>query len=740
MLCCAVLHWLSRYGPAELAQVAWAGRWPGLRVAMPVLQGGDWYYVDGEKPSPLKEPEQKAENKPGHRPISSYQLPKWVYHPERVNRRIVINKEDYFGMAADGLRNFDLWNVAHVVGNDSNAHDWIGPTSLWPCGCFVPFLAIIAYLLMVLVLLLFTTLSLIAGLFFALPLSCGCCHLYSWKCSRAWNTDVYQKLIYFFYYFQHRGIKDPKASAEFMPVEGMAPRRVLEKQYLDYGLNIQVPKGAEDQFLEQYLSPKLLENFIEDRMHWLPRHEHWNEFGPDENPVDFVMNQLSAVYPHVYQEWLDKHSDEALTRFCLYGLGAHRVEVEVVDGKKHFVVRTNALSGLPVRHGFERYGGDAYFSEDWRPVMIVDQGRGDLVEDFHQKQFIARPGDEEWERTKFRFRSSLFSLVTMVDHLYFVHLQLANLFVTSLREQMSESHPIRRFMTPFTYQTISINDNAAHNLVAPRTMGPRCFALTDKGFELAFSAAPSLQVWGYEVPKSQGGPCLHLKDYFAYKKSTGVDTEYFRQASQLYDIFCKFVTSYLECYYAKKEDLVQDQELVAMAQHYFARYEAVSAHALGRIRMPWIQAPNNDEDVCAAYDFYVNWLASLVWMVTAGHEQMGAVEVYAQDASWTAFKWTHGSACGTKQTATAQALLMSFTSTPMPKLMGEDWSHLFPKTAVLASPEKSPESAYKTFQQELATMADQCDRFNANARTRTFPECFPMYTNNPRVLESAVSV
>lgn len=99
---------------------------------MPVLQGGDWYYVEGEKPSPLKEPEQKAENKPGHRPISSYQLPKWVYHPERALRRslfqasetekdisalsrIVINKEDYFGMAADGLRNYDLWNVAHVA-------------------------------------------------------------------------------------------------------------------------------------------------------------------------------------------------------------------------------------------------------------------------------------------------------------------------------------------------------------------------------------------------------------------------------------------------------------------------------------------------------------------------------------------------------------------------------------------------------------------------------------------------
>jgi hypothetical protein len=29
----------------------------------------------------------QAENKAGHRPLNSYQLPKWVYHPERVNRR-----------------------------------------------------------------------------------------------------------------------------------------------------------------------------------------------------------------------------------------------------------------------------------------------------------------------------------------------------------------------------------------------------------------------------------------------------------------------------------------------------------------------------------------------------------------------------------------------------------------------------------------------------------------------------
>lgn len=82
---------------------------------MPVLQGGDWYHIEGETPAPLKDPDVKAENKPGHRPLGSYKLPKWVYHPERANRRIVINKEDYFGMACDGLLNYDLWNIAHVA-------------------------------------------------------------------------------------------------------------------------------------------------------------------------------------------------------------------------------------------------------------------------------------------------------------------------------------------------------------------------------------------------------------------------------------------------------------------------------------------------------------------------------------------------------------------------------------------------------------------------------------------------
>ena len=37
------------------------------------------------------------------------------------------------------------------------------------------------------------------------------------------------------------------------------------------------------------------------------------------------------------KEWPDKLSDHALARFCLHGIGAHRVDTEVRDGQKLFV-------------------------------------------------------------------------------------------------------------------------------------------------------------------------------------------------------------------------------------------------------------------------------------------------------------------------------------------------------------------------------------------------------------------
>jgi len=72
-------------------------------------------YDEGEQVVAYKDIHEKAEDKPGHRALSSYSLPKWVYHPQQAKRRIYVERADFYGMAADGTRNYEGWNVAHVA-------------------------------------------------------------------------------------------------------------------------------------------------------------------------------------------------------------------------------------------------------------------------------------------------------------------------------------------------------------------------------------------------------------------------------------------------------------------------------------------------------------------------------------------------------------------------------------------------------------------------------------------------
>jgi len=596
---------------------------------------------------------------------------------------------------------------------------------------FVPIVGVVFFVVVAIGLWLILNLAWVVGLIVGVPVSFALVYFWFWRCCPGyWPTDLYEKVIYMVHMLMTINSPVPNAGPEFMPVSGLRPREQLQKGLLDYALFLQVPYGSSDEF---ELSS---ETAIEQSLTFLPQSEHLETFGPDENPVEFVMNQLSSIYPPIYQEWSDKLSDTALVRFCLHGLGAHRLGVEMRDGKKLFVVKTNALSGLPVREGFERYGGDMYFDKDWKPVMIIDAGQGPLRQDGIQEMVTTKPGDAGWERAKFRFRSSVFTLVTLVDHLYDIHLQKSNLFVTAMREQMSSDHPVRRFMTPFMYRTITVNDNAFHNLLTKNGMAPRCFAFTENGFGLAMAAGPSLLLDGTEVPADAGGPILFRADYADYLKSKGIDTVYWRQVSQLFQLYLRFVLAYLECYYPKKEDFANDPEMLAVVRQYFYQLETAGPNTVSQ-KVDFTM-PQSSGKIDEKYMFYAMFLAEIMFWVTAGHEQAGAVEVYAQDASWCAFRWVPGATVGTKQSATATALLMSFTSQPMPKLLDDDWTHLFPTPP--ANSGKNPTAAFQKFQEELRVMADECDAYNAASSSRPFPENFPMYVNNPRILEVSVSL
>eukprot|EP00931_Biecheleriopsis_adriatica_P039551 TRINITY_DN22616_c1_g1_i1.p1 TRINITY_DN22616_c1_g1~~TRINITY_DN22616_c1_g1_i1.p1 ORF type:complete len:257 (+),score=54.61 TRINITY_DN22616_c1_g1_i1:64-771(+) len=54
----------------------------------------------------------KCEHRTGHRPFGSYQLPKWVKHPDAQKPGMLLQPEDYMG--SKKRHNIHNWNVAHI--------------------------------------------------------------------------------------------------------------------------------------------------------------------------------------------------------------------------------------------------------------------------------------------------------------------------------------------------------------------------------------------------------------------------------------------------------------------------------------------------------------------------------------------------------------------------------------------------------------------------------------------------
>jgi hypothetical protein len=154
------------------------------------------------------------------------------------------------------------------------------------------------------------------------------------------------------------------------------------------------------------------------------------------------------------------------------------------------------MAMLEVEVGYAPYGGDVYFDRDWKPVMIKDLGLA--KEQASQKGLdpakvfepvIIKPGDRLWDYAKFRFRSTLFVLVTFADHLWDVHLVASNIGCTSCRESLDPGHPMRRFLSPFFFNTIVINQMAMGALIGPGGLLNNCMALTPRAYKILWASA-----------------------------------------------------------------------------------------------------------------------------------------------------------------------------------------------------------------------------------------------------------
>eukprot|EP00967_Tisochrysis_lutea_P097416 scaffold143058_cov30-Tisochrysis_lutea.AAC.2 len=368
----------------------------------------------------------------------------------------------------------------------------------------------------------------------------------------------------------------------------LQPKRELKKCPTAWGIGVYVPALTEAEYVNLRSLRLGLSGFwrnmgaaITDKllglMGWMPnthlleggylkKHGSKNRFSPTEDPVEYAMKTIGDSYPKFPDVWEDKLSDEALVRFCLHGLGPHRLE-RLPNGEG-FVVRTNALAPLEVRGGYGAYGGDCYIGPDFRPVKIVRMERfagastwAPLVER------VFTPGAKGWEYAKFCFRSTLFTLVTVCDHLYGVHLQWSNVMVVAARECLSPEHPVRRLLTPYYFGTIQVNYIANHLLIPPGTLGSRNFAFTDPALQQAWRAMPTLLRDGAELKGAVSDAefldtifdCGH---YFAWRTADlGVELPYYTQALKYWDVTRQLVDSFLKLWFNDAAEAAADGEL-----------------------------------------------------------------------------------------------------------------------------------------------------------------------------------
>eukprot|EP00928_Gymnodinium_smaydae_P029196 TRINITY_DN22059_c0_g1_i1.p2 TRINITY_DN22059_c0_g1~~TRINITY_DN22059_c0_g1_i1.p2 ORF type:complete len:328 (-),score=37.34 TRINITY_DN22059_c0_g1_i1:99-1082(-) len=327
-----------------------------------------------------------------------------------------------------------------------------------------------------------------------------------------------------------------------------------------------------------------------------------------------------------------------------------------------------------------------------------------------------------------------------------------------MREQLSADHPIRRFLVPFTFGAININDLARRTLVMPDSWIPRAYPLDDEGLQLAWSTAFELLPGGAEVRRAKDG--LHFIElvfnreaYIESKREQGLSTPYYDQALRYWLILKRFVKGYLAHYYGEGEtgdlQLAADEELRRFTLHIVNGIQALAGAIPpgGRVRDPML-APDweryrNDQK----REIITNILTRFCDLVTAGHEQVGQVQAYAQDASFCSFSWPkslrhEGALAGPKEVALGQASIMALTSTPMPRLLNrtpeDNWSYLFP--ASTEEDRSKLNAIFDRFQEDLNTFSVFCDDYNAQASQRAFPNNFGLWAFNPRFLETSVSI
>ena len=449
----------------------------------------------------------------------------------------------------------------------------------------------------------------------------------------------------------------------------------------------------------------------------------WNE---DENPEAILREMMfGGLNPdRVLVPWgEEKYTDAGFSSLMFEGVGQGRVE-RVRDGDRRargakYASYLNFAADLEVKPGFAKYGADAYFNKDRQVTHIVRGGRTYYPSEPGWASFTASgmtwrqcrelhgrtrcwrnpleglrtrtcicdvPARIGFRAAKMGFLGTLSAVLSVVDHLYELHLTVANGIVTANVEELPVDHAMRRLMQPFGFRTAQINWAAAFSLVNEFGLLHRATALTKDGLRelLLLAEASKAGVTFQPTPARFAAQGIDERDTTLPLHEDGGD---------FYAVIKDYIHSYMTAHWDYASNACNAD---VHMRSWIARVNQMS---------PGHNLP--EELTC---EFVEELLTTFVYGVTAGHTHVGALGAEYEDPCHMPWAWREGEMCGTPRTGYTQMVVLASTSYNQPKLV-DDYTHIYP--------DEADKQLWRDFQTNLKAFGARVDARNA-LRTRQF--------------------
>lgn len=206
-----------------------------------------------------------------------------------------------------------------------------------------------------------------------------------------------------------------------------------------------------------------------------------------------------------------------------------------------FKVDYSILEGFEYRHGYAPYGSIAYFDTEAELQYIRYMG----------KNYVK--GDEDWEFVKYAFRSTSLTFTTLIDHLVGAHMIKSGMKTIASRVYLNTNHPLRRFIKPFTHDSISVNFAASQSLFPAKAALARAVSFTPNGFHKAVYT--SSDVINVEDARAKWVFCQKIQEITKHASFCEDMLEYVLAVKP-------YVEHFVDTYYKTDDVLKADEELV----------------------------------------------------------------------------------------------------------------------------------------------------------------------------------